>query len=136
MKQKKAPVTLIAVVVVMLLVGGLVNATGFLQDPGRFFRQAPKQETAPPKELTEADKEKNKEMLKQASKPRREGPEGGPEEEMVNGVPKEPTILIPEVSIVKPQVNDSNISGQWYKEESRQKQLADQKAKELTGSGQ
>lgn len=138
MKQKKAPVTLIAVVVVMLLLGGLVNATGFLQDPGRFFRPAPKVEEATPTELTDADKARNKEMISQAVKPRRGGPEGegGPEEELVNGVPKEPTILIPEVTIVKPQINDSNISGQWYKEESRQKELADKKARELAASGQ
>jgi len=139
MKQKKAPVTLIAVVVVMLLVGGLVNATGFLQDPGRFFRPAPKVEEAKPTELTAADKQRNRDMLKDAVRSTRKGGpegEGGPEAELVNGVPKEPTIIIPEVSVVKPQINDSNISGQWYRDESRQKELADKKARELAASGQ
>ena len=139
MKQKKTPTTLIAVVVVMLLLGGLVNATGFLQDPMRFFRSQEEPKEAAPTELTEDQKKQNKAMLQSAARSKKGGPEGrpgGPEAEMVNGVPKEPTILIPEIAIVKPQVNDSNVSAQWYREESRQKKLADEKAKELAGSGQ
>lgn len=139
MKQKKAPTTLIAAVVVMLLLGGLVNATGFLQDPMRFFRSQEQPKETAPTTLTEAQKQQNKDMLKSVARKRKGGAEGrpgAPEEEMVNGVPKEPTILIPEIAIVKPQINDSNVSAQWYREESRQKKLADDKAKELSGSGQ
>mgnify|MGYP003382017894 CR=1 FL=1 len=138
MKQKKAPTTLIAAVVVMLLLGGLVNATGFLQDPMRFFRSQEQPKEAAPTELTEAQKKQNKEMLRGVARTKKEGPEGpgGPQEELVNGVPKEPTILIPEIAVVKPQINDSNVSAQWYREESRQKKLSEEKAKELAGSGQ
>lgn len=136
MNQKKAPVTLLAAVVVMVLVGGIVNATGFLQDPGRFFRKAPEapKEVAP-KELTDAQKEQNKQSLQAAARSRGSGRPDEDGMEMVNGVPKDPSILIPDLQVTKPQVNDSNISAQWYREESRQKKMTEEKERERQAAG-
>lgn len=136
MNQKKAPVTLLAAVVVMVLVGGIVNATGFLQDPGRFFRKAPEapKEVAP-QELTDAQKEQNKQGLQAAARSKGSGRPDEDGMEMVNGVPKDPSIVIPDITVTKPQINDSNISGQWYREESRQKKLIDEKQQERKATG-
>lgn len=137
MNQKKAPVTLLAAVVVMLLVGGIVNATGLLEDPGKFFRKAPEApKPVAPSELTDAQKEANKSRLQENARSR--AGSGSPEEggmEMVNGVPKDPSIVIPDFTVTKPQVNDSNISAQWYREESRQKKMTEEKERERQAAG-
>ncbi len=136
MNQKKTPVTLLATVVVLVLVGGIVNATGFLQDPGRFFRKAPEPpKDVAPKELTVEQKEKNRQGLQAAARSRGSGQPDEDGVELVNGVPKDPSILIPDIIINKPQINDSNISTQWYREESRQKKLTEEKERERQSTG-
>lgn len=132
-KRKAPPIALISIVGVLVVLSVVVNASGFLQDPGRFFRtQAPPETTAPTPSGKSADAEAEaaKGELTQAlskanSGARTRGGRPMPEEEgMVGGNPPNPIIVLRTEKAIRPATNDTNISGQWYREESRQAKRA------------
>jgi hypothetical protein len=133
MQKKSNPVALLSVLLVLALVLAVGGVSGFFTNPGRFFQPEPPKPKAPPPTAESTDKSKKSAADELRSARAAQAARMGEEEgatELINGVPKEPTLVIPEAKIFKPTVNDSNISAQWYREESRQKARAEQKERE------
>jgi hypothetical protein len=126
MQKKKTPVAAISFIALVFVAFAMGNITGFFNNPAAFFQPKPQAPPEAPEEKKETEKPKpGNELAKaQAERARTMGPNARRADGEADGVPPEPSILFPKVNKFKPTVNDSNISAQWYREESRQKERA------------
>ncbi len=138
MNKKKLPIVLIVVVVTLIGVSAVMNGAGM--SFGREEHSAndghghESEEPINASSATDAQVEDASAMLKQASgsgetvdSPKMRAP-GAVDPE--NAGPYQASILLPKHERHDPIINESATSSQWYEDDSMQKKLADEKAKE------
>lgn len=131
-KKKKTPVLAISIISVAFLVFILFNS---VRNPAELFSKKPEPNMEPTAASPEAQAQ-TKNALAAAAGTRDSGEQPSPEQRGAGANPDEPSILIKETQIVKPVVNDSAVSGMWYKDDSRQKAETERLERERKAAGQ
>lgn len=127
MQKKKSPFMLGAVIVVVFMGALFVNMTQMFTRP--LFPEQPKEAPKAP-DASEQTKKSNLQGLKGSMTREAMNVEGEAKPATFTGIPPEPVIIVAPSEKYTPTFNETQTSGQWYRENSQEVARADKVRKD------